>query len=293
MLPLLLRKLDRAGVMDLAPSYPAVDVVALAVGLPVDVVAVGLPALTKVGVVELHGDTLVMPNFLAAQEASMSDAQRQREARARRRDKARAVTKCDTSDTHVVTERDPTVTPGHTESHAVTPSVPSVPDLAEPDLSRRTQAPDVRSVFDHWVKTMGKTKAAKLGPKRRRAIERALKSHGMDIVLKAIDGCAKSPWHTGENPGGKRYDDLTLILRDEEKIEAFAAVQDGTAGLQSWPCPRCGADTNDATGWAQMQDGKICDACNMAEIRERETGLSAEDVAQLKREREALAGAAS
>jgi hypothetical protein len=33
-----------------------------------------------------------------------------------------------------------------------------------------------------------------------------------------------SDWHMGDNPRGKRYDDLELILRDSAHIERFATI---------------------------------------------------------------------
>lgn len=78
-------------------------------------------------------------------------------------------------------------------------------------------------LFEHWQRVHGHPNA-KLDGKRRRAIERALKSHGEAMVRAAIDGCAKSPFHKGQNDRGQVYDDLTLILRDASKIESFAAL---------------------------------------------------------------------
>lgn len=81
----------------------------------------------------------------------------------------------------------------------------------------------VRSVFEHWQRVHNHP-TSKLDPKRRRAIERALKSHGEETVRAAIEGCARSEWHKGKNDRGLVYDDLTLILRDASKIEGFAAL---------------------------------------------------------------------
>jgi len=81
----------------------------------------------------------------------------------------------------------------------------------------------VVELFKHWQRVHGHPQA-KLDAKRRRAIERAVKSHGADVVRAAIDGCARSPFHKGQNDRGAVYDDLTLILRDASKIESFAAL---------------------------------------------------------------------
>lgn len=85
---LLLRKLDRAGVFDIGESDP-VDAVAAIIESPAEFTRIGLGRLLKRGVVELGTGQIVMPNYLDAQEAEQSGPQRNREWRARRRDKAR------------------------------------------------------------------------------------------------------------------------------------------------------------------------------------------------------------
>lgn len=77
-------------------------------------------------------------------------------------------------------------------------------------------------VFDHWVFMLGKNPhRVALGPKRRRAIERALALYDVETLLLAVEGCAASPFHRGENDRDTEYTDLELILRDESHIERF------------------------------------------------------------------------
>lgn len=79
-------------------------------------------------------------------------------------------------------------------------------------------------VFWHWVWMLGKAPGrVVLGPSRRRVIERALDmGYGEDTLKLAVDGCAGSRWHAGENDRGTPFDDLELILRDERHIEQFS-----------------------------------------------------------------------
>ncbi len=86
MLPLVLRKLDRAGVMDLG-TY-GMRWVAKATDMPLEVVEVGMAWWVECGALEIRGQFLVMPNFVEAQECSHSDKARKAEERARRRDYA-------------------------------------------------------------------------------------------------------------------------------------------------------------------------------------------------------------
>jgi len=111
----LLRKVDRSGVLDLEGLGAGALVAHLR--CPADVAERALAAWTAAGWVEVSGDMLVIPSHLEAQEALTSDAQRQRRSRELRR--ARVTGRDEMS--HAVTD-------GHTESHAVTPSL-AVPSL--------------------------------------------------------------------------------------------------------------------------------------------------------------------
>lgn len=83
----------------------------------------------------------------------------------------------------------------------------------------------VERVFDHWVFMLGKhPRRTALGPTRRRSIERALALYDEETLLLAIEGCASSAWHAGENDRGRAFDDLELILRDEAHVERFAEL---------------------------------------------------------------------
>jgi hypothetical protein len=84
-------------------------------------------------------------------------------------------------------------------------------------------------VFTHWVTTLrntGRGVKPVLSDERRRKIRKALDMYGLDTCLAAIDGCAKSAFHMGANARTKRYDDISLILRDAKHIEMFADLAD-------------------------------------------------------------------
>lgn len=161
LLALTMRKLDRAGILEL--GRVGVRGLAAVVGMPTDVVERALGVLLADGCFVLNGTTLVMPNFIEAQEATQTDAQRKRESRARARDRARvspegaAVTKPDTGVT-VPDKKSRNVArpdePPHLTSQPVTPNraVPSraVPEkhAASPPPSLSRQASDLLvSVF--------------------------------------------------------------------------------------------------------------------------------------------------
>ena len=117
----LLRKADRAGILQLGKAGHVG--IAVATGIPIDVVERSLPALLRDGCVTENGTTIVIKNYIDAQEAKASDKQRQREHRAKARDlalsqivtgQAITVTQCD--------EKSRTVTGCHGDSVSVTPS---------------------------------------------------------------------------------------------------------------------------------------------------------------------------
>lgn len=93
---------------------------------------------------------------------------------------------------------------------------------ADPCSAAAQTTPSER-VFQHWVFMLHKNpRRCALGPTRRRAIDRALQLYDEDTLLLAIEGCAASPWHAGENDRDREFNGIELILRDEAHIERFA-----------------------------------------------------------------------
>ena len=118
-LSLLLRKVDRAGVLDLSELEPW-EAVALAIGMPEEIVQTGVARLLKLGTLAVRGDQLVIPNHLAAQTSTKSDKLRQKESRERRAMGSDApVTKRD-DESRAVTAPSRELEPGHAPSHPVT-----------------------------------------------------------------------------------------------------------------------------------------------------------------------------
>jgi len=158
---MLLRKVDRAGCVDLASG---IEGLALLLDLPEEVTERGFAACLRRGCVTQRDDIAVVPNFVRAQDSRQTDRVRQAESRARRRDSG-LVSQNVTDVARTVTKRDEVsqpVTPCHTESHDVTPrldqtrldqnkyshvdSVPSQPELKlEPqqaaDANQKPQEP--------------------------------------------------------------------------------------------------------------------------------------------------------
>lgn len=87
--------------------------------------------------------------------------------------------------------------------------------------ARRDQ---VASVFDHWRQVMSHQKSV-MDAKRRKLIESRMKDGYTEEDLKsAIDGCARSSFHMGDNERQQRYDGLDLILRDAAHVDKFLSL---------------------------------------------------------------------
>lgn len=115
LLPLLLRKVDRAGVLEVLEGEE-VHALSELVKIPADVVGPGLDGLIKRGTVVIGSGKLRLPSFLAAQEARQSDKLRQQ--------RSRELASIIEGVSHDVTR-------GHTASQDVTPSC-AVPSCAVP-----------------------------------------------------------------------------------------------------------------------------------------------------------------
>lgn len=85
----LTRKLDGAGLIEVGRMDP-VDALALQLDLPREVVAEGLPHLLATDTLELVQAGILVPNWIDAQEARKTEAQKKRDQRSRARDQRRA-----------------------------------------------------------------------------------------------------------------------------------------------------------------------------------------------------------
>lgn len=115
---LLLRKVDRSGVLDTGRDDKA-DALALIIDVPLDVTATVLAEWVNSGTVELKETAIFLPRLREAQEAAQSDKMRQTQSRERR---ALATSQLPEDARHTVSHG---VTSGHTASQVVTPAVPS------------------------------------------------------------------------------------------------------------------------------------------------------------------------
>jgi len=145
---LLLRKCDRAGVIEFGGAEMAPAITAL-IDIPMDVVEPGIASLAERDVIELHDHWLVFPNFIDAQEAKTNDKRRAAEYRARRRDRARRAKLARGSAAPGVTPRDDssrhvTQQSLFEDQVPVTPRDDSSQDVTEPKSGPRAHSVTLR-----------------------------------------------------------------------------------------------------------------------------------------------------
>lgn len=78
----------------------------------------------------------------------------------------------------------------------------------------------VSEIFEHWKSVMNHPRS-KLDSPRTRLIEARLKDYSVEDLKLAIDGCANSPHHMGQNDNGMIYDSIELIFRNNGKVDQF------------------------------------------------------------------------
>ena len=103
-------------------------------------------------------------------------------------------------------------------------NVESVTKVVTREEKRREEntytSSDVSGVFSYWQERMGKP-LAKLDPSRKSKIQTRLKNYSSGQLKKAIDGCASSEYHMGQNDSNKQYNTIDLIFRNDSKTEEF------------------------------------------------------------------------
>lgn len=82
-------------------------------------------------------------------------------------------------------------------------------------------AEHIQAVFDYWRQIMGHERARMDAARQTVIRKRLADGYTVEDLMLAIEGCAASAFHMGENERGQRYDSLTLILRDADHVDKF------------------------------------------------------------------------
>lgn len=109
------------------------------------------------------------------------------------------------------------VRPPDTELKGTKPTQP------EPVTSTDAPRAATTTVVAAWAEATGRDPGrVKPNAKRTAAVTARLKEgYTTEDLVMAARGIALSSWHTGDNPEGKKYDDLLVAIRDGERVEKF------------------------------------------------------------------------
>ena len=236
LLPLLLRKLDRTGVVDLGKRGRAV--LGVLVGLPDEVAQPGLDGLLEDGCIVLDGSVLRSPNFVEAQTTRSSDTVRKEESR-RRKQAEKQVT--DAASGH---QMSPPVTSGHPVSPDVTLAVLSGAVLSGTEQEALSSAgADVSAPPDEpespgarpedlqaaWNEHPSLPKWREVTGKRRKAAKARLRERpldGPDGWREVIRRIAASRFCTGGGENGWRAGP-DFLLQPDTATKALEGAYDG------------------------------------------------------------------
>jgi hypothetical protein len=106
-------------------------------------------------------------------------------------------------------------------------SLPPRSELQLVDAGQITKtAGTAERVMEAWVAATGRAPGkVKLNAKRRAAVAARLREgYTEEDLIAAARGIALSAWHTGDNPDGKKFDDLLVAIRDGERVERFRDI---------------------------------------------------------------------
>ena len=106
---------------------------------------------------------------------------------------------------------------------------PESPGSAGEGVDPKVARDDIQEIWRHYRRHHpGAAKVLKAGRKEYGLIKARLQDYDATEIKAAIDGYHRDPFHSGDNPRGKRYQSLTLILRDISHVQA---------GIEFGPAP--------------------------------------------------------
>ena len=110
-----------------------------------------------------------------------------------------------------------------TSSAVSAPADACASDDGSPETEPEQRREEIRAVYEHYLKAMGKSPTTyQLTPKRRAKIASRLKTWDVPALCAAVDACAADDWHMGGNGDGRVYNDLAdHILRSDENVEKW------------------------------------------------------------------------
>jgi hypothetical protein len=107
---------------------------------------------------------------------------------------------------------------------------PTPEPTTEPTTTNASHS-EVDQVFEEWKRATERTDRVVLDAKRRGAIKKALKEHGLEVCLAAVRNIGADAWARGANDRGQRFDDIQHALGSAERVERWAFDPPSGKGL--------------------------------------------------------------
>lgn len=137
-----------------------------------------------------------------------------------------------------------------------------IPGAESMTIRLRPEKAAALRLFEAWKRELDHPMAQPTPERLSKVQARLRDGYSEAFILRAIHGCARSTYHTGQNDEKRRYDDLTLICRNGSKLEQFASYVD--EGAVPSPTVSTGASADaaaeimklEAEAWEHFEEGR-------------------------------------
>lgn len=121
------------------------------------------------------------------------------------------------------------------ESSASQASDNDTEDDNDSDTEKESRSATAVSIFDYWREQSGHAHAQFTDKRRSRVMARLKQGYSVEQLQSAIRGNLASPFHSGQNDSGQKFDDLELVCRDGEHVEQFIAISENGVSRNGKP----------------------------------------------------------
>ena len=143
-----------------------------------------------------------------------------------------------------LTEKPLTVNPSTEKPSTVNPQLQKKEDTKDRDgestekEKTATFTSQAREIWDEYVESLKRFDPSKRKPvftdaRMRKIIDMLHRGYSVEDLKLAVTGWEYSDFHRGDNDGGKVYNTLELLLRNDEKIDQFIGYHDRTPQINS------------------------------------------------------------
>jgi hypothetical protein len=95
----------------------------------------------------------------------------------------------------------------------------------------------VKDLWDYWLHVHYHGRQANrpyMDLHRYAVLSHAVGTYGVEEAKRAILGCSHSPWHSGVNPKGQKFNDVKIIFRDAAQVKKFLKFAPEVPTSEAW-----------------------------------------------------------